>query len=278
MRRWMNAKAPFAWRASRSPMRINVANCLAARQARPDLRDVPSEAACSLRSNGWSWPLTPFFGGSKQGSNQAIPALNRVSALIRSAFKQFQNSFAVIPGTKRHRGTLVLAKVGHVKMVLHRPITGKPKTAIVKRTRALANGRCVSVWSSRACACPSAQKPSGLMWASMRLPTSPPVRRLPILASFAERRQRWPVPRASSRASPTGSTQREKKRKVVARVHERNRNRRKNFIEREVVSLLKRFGRLSVEALVVRTLIKNPNLAKSIADASWSMFFTRLRG
>ena len=54
--------------------------------------------------------------------------------MIRSAFKQFQNSFAVIPGNKRHRGTLVLAKLGHVKMVLHRPITGKPKTAIVKRT------------------------------------------------------------------------------------------------------------------------------------------------
>lgn len=28
----------------------------------------------------------------------------------------------------------MLAKLGHVKMVLHRPITGKPKTAIAKRT------------------------------------------------------------------------------------------------------------------------------------------------
>jgi hypothetical protein len=39
-------------------------------------------------------------------------------------FKQYQNSFAVLPGDKRNRGTLVLAKVGHVKMVLHRPING----------------------------------------------------------------------------------------------------------------------------------------------------------
>ncbi len=53
-------------------------------------------------------------------------------------------------------------------------------------------------------------------------------------------------------------------------------NRRKNFIEQEVCKLIQRFGFLVVEALVVRTMLKHPTLAKSIADASWSMFFTHL--
>lgn len=64
--------------------------------------------------------------------------------------------------------------------------------------------------------------------------------------------------------------------KAVARIHERITNRRQNFIGLHVALLVKRFGLIAIEALVVRNMIQNPRLSKSIADAAWSGFFTHL--
>ena len=249
------------------------------KQARPDLRDVPSQVLQDTVKRV-ELAFDAFFRRVQEGQKPGYPRFKSRFRYDSLTFKQFQNSFAVIPGTKRQRGTLVLAKLGHVKMVLHRPITGKPKTAIVKRTPTGKWYVSISVEIAEE------------EIESLRLPVCTEAVGIDVgLHSFAYlstgeeianprffRREEAALARASRKLSktPKGSKQREKKRKVVARVHERIRNRRKNFIEREVASLLKRFGLLAVEALVVRTLIKNPKLAKSIADASWSMFFTRL--
>jgi putative transposase len=243
------------------------------------LRDVPSQVLQDAVKRV-ELAFEAFFRRVQAGQKPGYPRFKSRFRYDSLTFKQYQNSFAVISGTKRHRGTLVLAKLGHVKMVLHRPITGKPKTAIVKRAPTGKWYVSISVEIAEE------------EIESLRLPVCTEAVGIDVgLNSFAYlstgeeianprffRSEEAALARASRKLSksPKGSTQREKKRKVVARVHERIRNRRKNFIEREVASLLKRFGLLAVEALVVRTLIKNPKLAKSIADASWSMFFTRL--
>ncbi|WP_244422435.1 RNA-guided endonuclease InsQ/TnpB family protein [Ktedonobacter racemifer] len=73
-----------------------------------------------------------------------------------------------------------------------------------------------------------------------------------------------------------GSKERAKRRQVVARVHERIANRRENFVQQESRRLINRYGLIAVEALVVRSMAKNPSLSKSISDAAWSAFFAAL--
>jgi putative transposase len=80
-----------------------------------------------------------FFRRVQEGQQPGYPRFRSHLRYTSLTFKQYQNSFDVRAGKKR-AGTLILSKLGHIKMVMHRPLMGIAKTATVKRTRALANG------------------------------------------------------------------------------------------------------------------------------------------
>jgi putative transposase len=68
------------------------------------------------------------------------------------------------------------------------------------------------------------------------------------------------------------SHERRKANKVLSRIHERIRNRRHDFAHQTARKLVNKYGMIAVEKLNVKNLLGNHCLAKSISDASWSMF------
>ena len=166
------------------------------------------------------------------------------------------------------------------KMVMHRQIKGTPKTAVVKRTP---TGKWFVNITVELCEkelqeqhVPHSEEEVGI---DVGLKTFAYLSTEEAIANprfFREEEAKLARAQRNLSKAPKGSNERECARKIVARTHERIANRRKNFIEQEVCKLVARFGFIAIEALVVRNMVKNPKLAKSIADVSWSMFFTRL--
>jgi putative transposase len=224
-----------------------------------------------------------FFRRVKSGE---VPGYPRFKAWFRyNSLTYPQSGFGIEPCGPAPQGKnrqakqwakLTLAKIGSIWMNMHRPFKGVIKTCTIVRSSTGKWYVSISCDEVEPEPPPESDEEVGIdvgLKTFAYLSTGEQIENPRFF-----RKEEQALTRAQRRLSKAGegTRKRKKRRKVVARIHERIKNRRQNFIQQQVAWLIKRFGFIAVEALTVRNMVKNPRLSKSIADAAWSMFFTHL--
>ena len=211
-----------------------------------------------------------FFRRVKTGANApGYPRFRGDGRYDSMTFPQYGN------GCQMDGSVLKVSKVGALRVVAHRPLEGTPKTCTLRR------GTLKKWYVSITCevdAQPLAATGEavgidvGLVsFATLSTGESTPCPQfLRTDEKDLQRTQR------KLSAATHGTPERRKRRQIVARVHERIRNRRSNFAHQASRRVVNRFDVIAVEDLSVNKMVHNHCLAKSIHDAAWSQFATFL--
>ncbi len=230
------------------------------KEIRPELNTVHSQVLQEVLKR-LDKAFDAFFRRVKTGDKPGYP---RFRARARyDSFTYSQSGFAI------EHGKLRLSKIGKVKIKQHRPIEGKIKTLTITRTSTGKWYACFSV------ECEIEPMPVTLETAGVDcglkefavLSNGEPIHNPRFFR--AEEKQLAKAQRKLS-AATKGSPERKKRRKVVAHVHERVANKRKDFAHQESRKLVNRYQTIVFENLNIRGMLKNHCLAKSIADAAWN--------
>jgi putative transposase len=162
--------------------------------------------------------------------------------------------------------------VGQVKIILHRPLEGTPKTATISR-------KSTGKWYvTLSCEC---AEPSPLPETGHQVGIDVGLKTFAMLSTGQEianprffGQEEQALAKAQRRLSneEQGTPEHAARRKVVARVYERMTWRRGDFTHQQSCRIVHTFDVIAVEDLSVNRMTHNHCLAKSIHDAAWSQF------
>lgn len=248
----------------KSPSRVDQINMLPGwRKQFPEIAAVHSQVLqnISFRVEG---AFRAFFRRVKAGEKPGFP---RFKGDGYDSFTYPQSGFSVGESTV---SISLGGKQQKIKAKLHRPIVGRIKTLTIRRMA----GKWFACFTCE-------YEPDPLPKSDLAIGIDAGLNSFLALSNgdFVAnprffRRDEKALAKAQSKLSkqPKGSLKRRKAKKVVARVHERIRNRRHDFVHQTARRIVNQYGVIAVEKLNLKNMLGNHCLAKSISDASWSMF------
>ena len=174
-------------------------------------------------------------------------------------------------------GCIELSKIGSVKIKQHRAIEGSPKTCIVLKT-------CTGKWFVSICC--EVEKKSKPKREFKAIGIDLGVRTLCALSNGEEvlpprflMQDEKILAKAQRKlsAAEKGSKMRKKCKKVVAHIHERISNKRKDFCEKLSLSLVQTYSFIAFEDLKINEMVQRSDcyIEKHILDAAWNQLTTR---
>jgi putative transposase len=166
---------------------------------------------------------------------------------------------------------LSLSKIGRIRLRLHRPLVGTPKTVTISRETDgwYACSSCAEVPTQPL---PSSGHETGIdVGLKVFLVTADgePVDN-PRHYRRAERALRRAQRRVARRTK--GSRRRRKALHLLARKHQQVQRQRRDFHHKTALDLLRQYDVVSREDLQVENMVRNHHLAKRISDAGWAAF------
>ncbi len=193
----------------------------------------------------------------------------------KAGFPRFQNKHRYNSFTFAQSGfslsdnRLQLSKIGKIKIKLHRALCGKVKTLTISRDSCGKWFACFSVETAKNILEPTNQAVGidvGIttfctLSDGVEIDNPRFLKTDEMILATAQRRMA---------KQPKGSKERYKKRKIVAKIHNRIKNRRSNFAHQVSRFLVNSYDQIFFEKLNVLGMVKNHCLSKAIADASWN--------